>query len=300
MERALTLLSRGAYLTRTCLQFWSIIVKYLTSGIHLFAIQVLLCAGTARGDVIAAWHFDELAGLTAFAAAGSVDGALMGDASFLAGGISGGAVNMTTGGNGLVDMGNNFSFDGNSTFSIVAWFQLNNGDSNGYMIAGRHQSTVAAGYFLSVNDIGSASGEVAGGGSFFQSYPNPVSANLGLNDGGWHQVVGVHDFAANQTQLYVDGILRDTKPYNPFAASAANFAVGGIFNPAGTQMVGILTGAADEVSIWDNALNSTQVAYLYNNPGALAVPEPTALAVLNGVAILVFARRRQRSRHSRP
>ncbi len=268
-------------------------MKYLIFYLQLLLFQFVLLSGSAQADAIAAWHFDETSGSTAFAAAGSVNGTLTGDAGFLAGGISGGAVSMSTGGSGLVDMGNVFGFGGNSTFSLVAWVQLNSGDINGYIVAGRHHATVLAGHFLSVNNVVSGSGEVTGSGLFYQSYPNPVSTNLGLNDGNWHQLVGVHDFAGNQTSLYVDGVLRDSRAYNAFASSTANFAVGGILNPAGTQMIGNLTGRADEVSIWDQALSSSDVSYLFINPGALAIPEPASLLLLNGLAIAAITFRRR-------
>ena len=237
---------------------------FLTIG--LIAISTVLSIGKACADVIAAWHFDESSGSTAFAAAGTVNGSLMGDADFTPGGVSGGAVNMSIAGTGFVDMANNFGLEGNSTFSLVTWVKLANGDTNGYLVAGRHQATIIAGYFNGVNNTGSGSGEVTGGGIFYQAYPNPVSVDLALNDGGWHQIVGVHDFAGNQARLYVDGVLRDTQLYDPFALSAANFAVGGALNSAGTQMISSLTGTVDEVSIWSRALTSSDVEYLFNNP----------------------------------
>ncbi|AFY28282.1 Calx-beta domain-containing protein [Cyanobium gracile] len=240
--------------------------------------------GTTDPTVIAAWRFDETSGSTAFAAAGTVNGSLLGNASFSAGGLSGGAVTMSTAGNGFVDMGNNFSFGNtNSTFSLVSWVKLQSGDTNGYIVAGRHQAGAIAGYFNGINNTNSGSGEVTGGAIHYQSYPNPVSTNLGLNDGNWHQIIGVHDFNAGslaQSRLYVNGELVDTEGYTGFNSSLANFSVGGILNAAGTQMIGALTGTVDEVSIWSRALTASDARYLYANPGALAVT-PSFTVVLN-------------------
>jgi hypothetical protein len=261
----------------------------------LLAIVAAIAVNTqpVRAQPIAAWHFDESSGSSASPAAGAVGGTLVGNAAFVAGGINGNAVSMTQAGNGLVDMGNNFDFGGNSTFSLVAWVKLNPGDTTGYLVTGRHQANVVAGYFLSVNNAGSGSGEVTGSGMFYQAYPNPLSGNLFLNDGNWHQLVGVHDFANNQSQVYVDGILRDTKTYTSFASAAANFSVGGALNVAGNQMIGAFTGSADEVSIWGQALTGPEVLYLYNNPGVLVVPEPSSIALLGvaGIGALVRFRR---------
>jgi hypothetical protein len=265
-------------------------------ALTVFTFQLVLLAGYARADVVAAWHFNEGSGSIAYPAVGSISGTLTGNAAFTPGGISGGAVSMTTLGNGLVDMGNNFGFTGNGSFSLVAWVKLNNGDSNGYIPVGKHHATVISGYFLGLNNAGSGSGEVTGGAIFYQAYPNPVSTNLGLNDGAWHQLVGVHDFVANQARLYVDGVLRQAQPFDAISATSANFAVGGILNPAGNQMSGSFTGLADEVSIWDHALSATEVKVLFDHPGL--VPEPTSLALAGcmGPMALAFLRRRPRGR----
>lgn len=265
--------------------------------LSIASLAILVClldygVTTLNAGVIAAWHFDEVSGSTAFPAAGAVNGSLTGDAAFVPGGVSGGAVAMSTGGGGFVTMGDNFSLSGNSNFSLVAWIKLNNGDTNGYLVAGRHHATVVAGYFLGVNNTGSGSGEVSGGGIYYQAYPNPVSTDLGVNNGGWHQLVGVHDAGASEARLYVDGVLRDTRTLNAFSSPGADFAVGGILNPAGTLMTSSLTGTADEVSLWDQALTSAEVRFLFDNPGAL--PEPASSTLLGGMSLVMWAWSRQR------
>ncbi|HMO14523.1 MAG TPA: PEP-CTERM sorting domain-containing protein [Pirellulaceae bacterium] len=84
----------------------------------------------------------------------------------------------------------------------------------------------------------------------------------------------------------MDGILRDTKTYSAFGLSNANFAIGGVLNAAGNQMVGSFNGFVDEVSLWSRALNDADVAYLYNNPGALVIPEPSSFLLIGAVAML--------------
>jgi hypothetical protein len=80
------------------------------------------------------------------------------------------------------------------------------------------------------------------------------------------------------------------------AASAADFSVGASFVLRGpNDWLPDLTGAADEASVWDNALTSSHVSYLFNNPGALPVPQPDSVASLNAIARMVFTRRRQNS-----
>ena len=74
----------------------------------VFLFQVIGLCAVVQAGVSAAWHFDEGAGATAADAVGSVNGALLGDAAFTPGGVSGGAVSMTRPGGGFVDMGNDF------------------------------------------------------------------------------------------------------------------------------------------------------------------------------------------------
>ena len=268
----------------------------------LLSIWLLAMGNTLHAQVFAlsAWHFNESSGSTAFDSVGSVNGTLVGNASFTAGGIFGNALNSGT--TGFADMGNNFAFGGNTSFSLVAWVKMTAADANGYIPVGRHQSTVNAGYFLGVNNTGSGSGEVAGGGIFYQAFPNPVSTNLVVNDGNWHQLVGVHDFAANQTKLYVDNVLRDTKTFTSFTASNANFAVAAILNSAGNQMFHDYTGLVDEVSVWNFPLTASDVTYLFTNPGVVAVPEPATwlligLASLTGTCL--FRRKRSKRKWSK-
>lgn len=275
-------------------------LKALSKSLVATTAIVFLFPSVARAGVIAAWSFDETSGPTAFAAVGSVDGTLSGDAGFIADGVSGGAAHMSKAGNGLIDMGDTFGFTGNSTFSLVAWFRIADNDTDGHIIAGRHRRGTANGYLLSVNDIDSSSGEVDGGAMFYQAYPNPITADLGLNDGDWHQLVGVHDFAGSETRLFVDGVLLDAVAFDSVPASDGNFAVGGIRDRIGTEMVSTLTGDVDEVSLWDHALTADEVAALYHNPavgGPAPVSEPSTLTVLiSGLLLAGFARRRRRAR----
>ncbi|HMO14522.1 MAG TPA: hypothetical protein PKD64_08985 [Pirellulaceae bacterium] len=117
-------------------------VTILTILVVSFSLCCML-SSSSRADLVAAWHFDDGSGTTATAAFGSVNGTLNGSANFVGGGISGGAVSLSSAGSGFVDMGNNFAFNGGSTFSIVSWVQLIPGDNTGYIFAGRHQNGVA-------------------------------------------------------------------------------------------------------------------------------------------------------------
>src|SRR5438876_8059700 len=87
-------------------------------------------------------------------------------------------------------------------FSVVAWVKMNPGDTTpDTMILGKHEAGSVNGYFLLVNQSGGggqnnkalfyAGGLVADG---------PVS-QTSVNDGNWHQVVGVYKSGGEQGHL---------------------------------------------------------------------------------------------------
>jgi hypothetical protein len=247
--------------------------------ISVFVVFLTPVANNIDADVIAQWHFDETGGGTAFDSVGSVNGTLAGDAAFAAGGISGNAVSMTRAGGGLVNMGDNFGFT-SGDFSIVSWVKLAAGDTTtDYFIAGKHRSTQVAGYFLGVNTSSTYGG--TNKSYFYDSNPSgptaPVSTTT-INDGGWHQVVGVYH-AGGLSEIYVDGGgVEDSKTAATIGGISQSFLIGGISNSGGTP-VGFLNGMVDEVQLYDSALSSNEVQFLFENPALTAVPEPSSFAI---------------------
>ncbi|MDB5319804.1 MAG: type 1 secretion C-terminal target domain subclass [Phycisphaerales bacterium] len=159
-----------------------------TTILRAILLCTLLCARPASASLIAAWHFDEPAGVIATPAVGSVTGALQGSATFAPGqGIAGGAVRLTTGAaNSLVNFGNNFSFPGTSNFSILAWIKTDTSDTAFLLPVGKHNGGSANGYFLIVNDT--SDGTAANRARFFVTgvnTPNPPSSSTTANGTNW-------------------------------------------------------------------------------------------------------------------
>ena len=217
---------------------------------------------------------------------GNVDGILAGDAAFVPGGISGDAVSMTTAGGGLVNMGDNFGFT-SGDFSVVAWVLLEAGDqTSDYVIVGKHRATQVAGYILGANQNG-------GYGQtdkawFYDSNGSPGDdprSTTSINDGNWHQVVGVyHDGGA--AEIYVDGAgVEDSKTADIINATSAPFVVGGL-DFAGVPR-SLINGSIDEVQLYDHALTDSQIQFLFENPG-FVIPTPlpaTTFTALRGIHI---------------
>ena len=77
---------------------------------------------------MAEYKFDETGGAVAHDSAGSVDGNLGGGASFVGGGVRGGAISLDKATNGYVEMGDHFYFA--SSFSVEAWVKMPAGSTD--------------------------------------------------------------------------------------------------------------------------------------------------------------------------
>lgn len=215
----------------------------------------------SQAALIAYYTFDEASGAVAHDSVGSIDGILSGSAAFAPGaGILGGAISLNILTHDLVDMGNNFGMTGGS-FSIQAWVKLAPGDTTAYIPVSKHYSTVLAGYALGISDIGDGCNVPVGKASFYTAYPCSGASSISVNDGAWHQLVGVYDATTTRSSIYVDGLLQSTSaPGNTIDPAPADFMVGGI--SVGGTPTGTFTGLVDEIKIFDNALNADDVQTL--------------------------------------
>jgi len=236
-----------------------------------------------HGALIARWSFDEPEGATAFASVGTINGTLLGNATFVpSGGVSAGAVHSDPGSG--VSMGDNFMFDGTGSFSLQAWIKVDEpGTEEPMVVIWKHQPGSYNGYFLNVNWM--ANYQQTNKANFYSS-GNTIASDTIVNDGQWHQLVAVYAASVN-TSIYVDGLLQSAHASaGGIGANLAPFGVGGGFR-----------GLIDEVRVYDNALSADEVQALYRNPGG-AVPEPSTMAVwslLGALGITVGWWRRRRA-----
>lgn len=227
---------------------------------------VLFACSSVLGDVVAQWHFDEAAGTTtAYDSVGTHNGALTGSAEFVSGGISGSAVSLSQAGNGLVNMGNYFSFAGGD-FSIVLWVKTTVGNQVTAGLLAKHQAGYGNGYFLAMNRQSQYGYGVANKAYFYESSSPQgiVVSTSDVNDGAWHQVVAVYRAGATAS-IYVDGSPAEKDmPSTAIVANNAAFLIGG--SQWGSTPTSSFDGLIDEVQLYDQAIADSQVQYLFEHP----------------------------------
>ncbi len=233
----------------------TISIAVLSTAISVFAISM-----RASAALVGYWNFNEAGGSTAQnKVAGGPDGTLLGSAAFVPGGILGGAIQLNNATNDLVSFGNNYGFTSGS-FSVVVWIKLNAGDTSGIAPIAKHIATVGAGYFLAVNDVLDGVSAPVNKAHFWATSFTGASSIV-VNDGGWHQLVGVHDIAMNKLLLYVDGQFQNDVGQSTVVGNSAPLLVGGIV--VGSTPTNSFTGLVDEVRLYDNALSAGDVQALY-------------------------------------
>lgn len=147
---------------------------------------------------------------------------------------------------------------GESDFTAEAWVKTTDADGYIFCIGSHNKTNVAGG---TGNWIGL---EIKGGTSFAIDDDVAKSDCKGgeINDGQWHHVACVRDFAGKTISLYIDGEL---------AASKSGITTGGI-NCSDTELLYIgaddekdrnLTGRVDEFVMYPKALSADEIADHY-------------------------------------
>jgi hypothetical protein len=226
---------------------------------------------TATEGLLAHWRFDESGGTIAHDSVGGYHGTLSPTgARFVTNGISGNALELLRTNNGFVSMGNILGFT-NGPFTIQAWIKLNPGETQAETVVAKHQSAEYSGYFLDatrtggMGDPGEALFYTATAGT-----PRWVTSTEYINDGGWHQLVGVcrEDHSLG---IYVDGApIEASRSGGPIASNDADFMIGAVFYDSTPQ--GLFSGLIDEVQVYDWTLSDEEIQYLFENPGQTVFP----------------------------
>lgn len=246
---------------------------------------------------IAHWKFDEAPGSTvAVNSVGSVNGTLSATgADFVPGGRAGNALSLNLAANGIVNFGTNFGFT--NDFTVSAWIKTAPGDTtaSGNFLS-KHNSSSANGYILSYNwPFRPANKAIFYAGTRFEfgTFVDVPPSTSSVNDGGWHQIVGVYNASGNTT-IYVDGApVEGSIPSSPINPNAAPFLVGGVL--LGGVPTAMFTGLVDDVQLYNRALNDSEIDFLFQNPGSeisgapfiTTPPQSTSVVLSNNVTFTV-------------
>jgi hypothetical protein len=179
-----------------------------------------------------------------------------------------------------------------TNFTISLWLNTtqDNGDPDDYAFTGA--GIISADVPGLANDlvpVALTGGQVAfNTGDTADGYDDTINSYATVNDGAWHHVVVSRNQITGEKDIYIDGVL-DTSDFNTTALLNAPMllTIGAIADasnpdPSSPDDTGYngYQGLLDDVQIYSRVLNSDEVSFLYNNPGAtLATFSPTPYPV---------------------
>jgi len=156
------------------------------------------------------------------------------------------------------DVGNPLVWTNSESFSFEVWVKFTEACTGNKVFFGRYRAVFPeASWWV---------GCVVGGLPTFylQAYgqipPPALSDDVAINDGAWHHVVAVRDYAAGENILYVDSV----------EVASVTQSYTNDFNSTGAISIGYFDngyyfdGSIDEVAVYNKALSAAEVAYHYN------------------------------------
>ncbi|HEX7652611.1 MAG TPA: LamG-like jellyroll fold domain-containing protein, partial [Verrucomicrobiae bacterium] len=214
---------------------------------------------------VAYWPLTETNGTVAYDYASTNDGAYTGNVALGQPGL-----NPTAG----IGANTSVGFDGVTAYVNIPLRGLNLTNAS-TIIAWVNQNSSQSTNFGTILGHGNSSYRLSS--SFGQSRfanPGPDVSGPNINNGNWHQMVGVYD-GTNQT-LYVDGASVGTPTVGTASGYTGNVWIGG----APDYGVGVrnLNGNIAQVAILPGALTATQVANIFN---ALLTPPSVSISPVN-------------------
>ncbi len=232
------------------------------------ATAMATCNNASTTGLVGCWHFDEDGGTTTADSSGTGNTGTLNStgASWTASGHSGSALQLNAAQSGYVSAGVNGMPAANAPQSISLWLNVASvpGDNENALALTNDGSGSAI-------QMGFRSGKFAtwqsGGGILVQA----------STTAGWHHYVYTYDGtpgAQGTHRLYVDGTPQASSTVAPQAAVPTRLNFGRW--TGGTEY---LTGALDEIRIYNRALNATEVQALDNAPLATPTPSPTNTAI---------------------
>jgi len=214
--------------------------------------------------LVGSWHFSEGSGALALDASGLGNNGTLTNGPVWAAGKFGNGLQFD-GVNDYALVPDNPSFKFYENFTLLAWVKTS-AAVDGIVINNLNQAN-GYGYMLRVN--------YPSAGIVFLQYHNgatslALSATKPVNDGQWHQIVGVRE-KGSLAKIYVDGILNATTADPGFAMSYGTIGLefGGSYDsrfggfPPSTNTEP-LNGTIDELRIYNRSLSAQEISDIYN------------------------------------
>ena len=223
------------------------------------------CASTKMAKaledgIVAHWRFDEGEGTVAYDSASSNNGSLIGDTNWVDG-ISGKALYFDGSGD-YVDVPNYPDLNPTNAITVAAWFKVNSFPGTWPPILKKHDDTGPHhGYTLECHTNPEGQGPAVHISARLDGGGQCVSDHVTIDSSKWHFVAGIYD--GSVCNLYLDGVPSTPRNFTGnLDNSSYNLNIGR--DPSNTSR--FFDGIIDEVRIYNRALTSAEIEYLYQNP----------------------------------
>lgn len=226
---------------------------FLFLAIFLFSlVSVGADSSYLASNTYSYWKLEEPSGTLAVDTVGANNGTYTGNVPNAVAGIinNGQSFDGTT---DYVALLNDADFQG-TTNTMVAWVKTSDAGSS-------YRNVFCKGSAWTITINNGVFGTYDWAGSGFKS------STVNIEDNAWHQLVFVRQVGvAGGSSLWVDGINKANFTYSSNTQTKA-VAIGSSSDPMGNEA---FIGIIDEVSIFNKALNGTEINFLYNtgSPGS--------------------------------
>jgi hypothetical protein len=226
---------------------------------------VAFISTSAPAGILAHWSFDQIGAPVALESVGLRHGTLLGSAAMVPGGVSGGCLQVSVAGNGVVDMGDILPFVGLQPMTITVWVRTSANPATDQFPVSRHVSGTPNGYLIGIGTSACYGSPGRPWGYRSALCGQEVQAATEVNDGAWHFIAVTYHPNTGQ-RIYVDGGPWETAQAGPsVTVNAGRFLVGGL--TVGASPTGLFDGLID-----DRALTCRDIAAMYGAPGTEADP----------------------------
>jgi hypothetical protein len=217
---------------------------------HALSAAAVAASYHLTDNLVAAYHLDGAADDVA----GGHTLTLSGGATFTAAGYSGSALTL----GGTASASTAALVDTSASFSVATWVNLT--DATGFHTVASQDGSQGSGFYLQYSGADNAWAFAMLGSDVADATATRAVSPFPPKVGGWTHLVAVHDAAAGQLRLYVNGTraatVAKTAPWN----ATGSFAVGRAkWNGAA---VDYLAGQVDQLKVWSRALSDDDVRAL--------------------------------------